>query len=110
MTTMNNNSTNQDKRLKIDYPAMIYQRSHSLHHNIKNLIKFFLENSNSTSTNNKLQEEMEAERNEKVQYSILDDLKQICYDINNTNFLPDYTVKLIITPRYKKENDDVYWR
>jgi hypothetical protein len=70
-------------------------------------LKICLESANSIHNNNNvLLEEMKSEQIEKLKYSILGDLEEICSNINNTNFLPDYTVKLVITPKYKKED----WR
>ena len=46
-----------------------------------------------------------SEKHDKLRYQVLDQLKEIVEDINKTAYLPpDFSVKLVISPRYKKED------
>ena len=101
---MNDATTDKEEKImKIDYNEMVYKSIHLLLNSVKNL-KFFLDND--------LQhEEYEQERNDKIKYSILEDLKELIRYLNHSNMNPEYDLKLIIIPRFsKKENDDAYWR
>jgi hypothetical protein len=107
---MDNNFTKEEeKKLTFNYNAVLVSITSILHNNIKNL-NFYLENPDSnsnTDSNNKLQqEEMDFERNDRLKYSILNDISEIVELLNKSDFLPEYHLTLSKLPKIRKENQE----
>lgn len=85
-----------ESKLEVDYNLMVYKSIHILHNSVKNL-KFFLDN-------DLQQEEWEKDRNDKIRYSILDDLEELVRYLNNSDMIPSYNLELVLSPRFSKDD------
>ncbi len=85
----------ESKKL-VDYNLMVCKSSGLIHNSVTNL-KFFIHNDLE-------KEEWEKDRNDRIRYSILDDLEELVRRLNNSNMIPEYHLKLVITPRFSKDD------